>query len=386
MALDVPAGTPDRGPGVEAMCIALMALSIIATIARITSKLVVKQFWWWDDFFAIMSLPIQLTLLGIIMVWRNIGLGLHAEVVMAVNPLYLLDGAKYLYIAIFFFDVSITFPKMAAIFFYARVFRSTNRTFRIHLWIAGCLVAGWIISALVSTVFQCSPIEKAWNTSLPGTCINTYVWYLTTAVLSCVIDCYILLLPVPMIWGLNISLRRRIYLLAAFFLAYSVIVLSIGRLISTIKVIPTLAADLTWNMPSYLRWACVEGAISLISVSVPNMAALVKAMAGTSWISSTQRSSKKQQTPLSYSGEASAYRSQARNGDFQRLESMQGPGVSDADSQISLQPMDGYEPAKVAGRIHVRTDFHVSSKEGQRSHTELLDADKSGTGWKQGLR
>jgi hypothetical protein len=56
MALDVPEGTPDRGHGVVQICIALMILTTLSTALRIVSKVVVKQDWWWDDFFAILSL------------------------------------------------------------------------------------------------------------------------------------------------------------------------------------------------------------------------------------------------------------------------------------------------------------------------------------------
>ncbi|KAI0908880.1 hypothetical protein F4823DRAFT_465550 [Ustulina deusta] len=280
MVLHVPEGTPDRGPGVVVLCIILMVLVTIATIGRIASKFVMKQYWWWDDFFALLSLPIQITLLGLILAWRNIGLGLHVDVVAAQNPLYLTQGAKILYVAIFFFDTSISLPKLSAIFFYARIFHTRNGRFVTHLWIIGGLVSGWIVSALISTIFQCTPIAKAWNPSLDGMCINTFAWYLATATISVVVDFYILLLPVPQIWALELSLKRRIYLLAAFFLAYSVIVISIGRLISTVKIIPTTAEDLNWNFPLYLYWACLEGSVSLISISVPNLIGLIKAITG----------------------------------------------------------------------------------------------------------
>ncbi|KAI1826123.1 hypothetical protein F4861DRAFT_537481 [Xylaria intraflava] len=278
MALDVPAGTPDRGPGLVALCIFLMVLVILAIVGRIASKFIVRQYWWWDDLFALLSLPVQLALLTLILVWRNYGLGLHAEVVAAHNPLFLITGGKILYVAIFFFDTSISFPKLSAIFFYTRVFSSNNTRFRINLWVVGSIVSGWIFSAIISTIFQCTPIPRAWNPTLPGTCINTYPWYLATASISVVVDFYILLLPVPEIWALKTSLRRRVYLLAAFFLAYSVIVISIGRLISTVNIIPTASEDLTWNFPRYLYWACLEGSISLVSVCVPNLIGLVKAL------------------------------------------------------------------------------------------------------------
>lgn len=56
MALDVPAGTPDRGPALVATAITLMVITIVFTLLRIVSMLVVKRKWWWDDFFAIYSL------------------------------------------------------------------------------------------------------------------------------------------------------------------------------------------------------------------------------------------------------------------------------------------------------------------------------------------
>ncbi|KAI0392746.1 hypothetical protein F5Y17DRAFT_342784 [Xylariaceae sp. FL0594] len=369
MALDVPARTPDRGPGLVALCILLMILSTVTTIGRITSKFLVKQYWWWDDLFAILSLPIQITLLGIILSWKNIGLGLHAETVASVNPLYLIKGAKHLYIAIFFFDSSISLPKLSALFFYARVFRSNNRIFKINLWIAGSLVVGWIVAALISTAFQCTPIEKAWNPLLPGHCINTYVWYLSTAALSVVIDVYILLLPVPMIWALKTSMRRRIYLLCAFFLTYSVIVISVGRLISTVSLIPTLTEDLTWNFPPYLYWACFEGSISLISISVPNLIGLAKAFLGSSWLGITEKGtagSTSRKTPRFATSSAvnglptSMSRDPDRDG-FERLVSSEGGSGWDGDARRPMGGVDNSNTSIPLDRIHVQTQISVSS-------------------------
>ena len=289
--------------------------------------------------------------------------------VASVNPLYLVDGGKHLYVAIFFFDSSISLPKLSAIFFYARVFRSNNRQFRINLWIAGALVVGWIVAALFSTAFQCTPIEKAWNPMLPGYCINTYIWYLATAALSVVIDFYILLLPVPMIWTLKTSLRRRIYLLAAFFLTYSVIVISVGRLISTVSLIPTLTRDLTWNFPPYLYWACFEGSVSLISVSVPNIIGLIKALAGSAWLGINEKASggsPSRKTPRFATSSAatglpaSVSRDADRDG-FEPLVSSECGSGWDADARPPLGGVDSSKTSIPLDRIHVQTQISVSS-------------------------
>jgi hypothetical protein len=321
--------------------------------------------------------PFELVLLALMLAWREIGLGYHAEVVMAVNPMYMLDGAKILYVATLFFDGSICLPKLAAIFFYARVFRSNNRAFRLHLWAAGALVGLWLVSAWLTTIFQCTPIEKAWNAPLEGHCVDTYRWYLATAALSTVIDFYILLLPVPMIWALKISRRRRIYLLAAFFLAYSVIVISIGRLISTAQLIPTLTQDLTWKFPLYTYWVSLEGSVSIISISVPNKIALVKKLLGGRWpgSSGSGRGSGSGETKITGYNSASiagtgVSRTQVRAGDTHGFERLSGSKMSeDSDSQRTLRPTtsptNDEEDVLALGQIHVQTDINVSSQVGQ---------------------
>ncbi|RDH19786.1 hypothetical protein M747DRAFT_306058 [Aspergillus niger ATCC 13496] len=282
MALDIPKDTPDCGEGILITSIFLIILIIIFTVLRVVSKFVTHQDWWWDDFFALLALPFELIVLSLVVAWRQIGLGYHMEVVAAINPEYLLTGARYLYVAIFFFDGSVCLPKISALFFYARIFRTNNRTFRIHLWIVGGLTSTWLLAAWISTGLECQPIAKAWNTVLPGTCIAQFQWYLSTAALSCMIDFYILFLPIPMIWGLQASLKRRVYLLIAFMMAYSVVVLSLGRLVAVIQFIPIMNQDLTWHFVKYGYWSILEGSISIISISVPSCLALAKALRNTS--------------------------------------------------------------------------------------------------------
>lgn len=306
-------------------------------------------------------------MLGLILSWREIGLGLHADVIAAINPLLLVEGGRRLYIAIFFFDSSISFPKLSAIFFYARIFPKHNKLFRINLWIVGSLGVGWIVSALLSTVFQCTPIERAWNPALPGHCINDFAWYTSTAAISLAIDFYILLLPVPMIWGLSASLRRRIYLLGAFFLAYSVIVLSLGRMISTIRLIPTVREDLTWSFPIYLYWACLEGSVSLVSVCVPNIIGLVKAYAHPARSHTGGTGSgryKDSRYAISSSASAGVPSHPVPNADrdgFERLISIERSGAWDTavNGQRHERSRDGSGTTIPLERIHVETEISV---------------------------
>ncbi|KAJ6036769.1 hypothetical protein N7540_001048 [Penicillium herquei] len=280
MGLEIPEGTPNRGPGARALFIILMILTTLMTLVRVASKIITKQRWWWDDFFALLSWAAEVTLLGILIAWVHFGLGLHEAFVAVQNSAYLIHGAKLFYVGVFIFDTSICLPKISALFFYARVFNAKNRSLRIQLWILGGLVAAWLLAAYLVSIWQCDPIARAWNTSIPGKCVNKFAWYTATATISCVIDIWILVIPIPLIMRLNTSLRRRIYLLVAFCLTYSVIIISIGRMGATIQIIPHVEEDITWSLTTYMYWVTLEGSFSIISISVPNGIALVKHLRG----------------------------------------------------------------------------------------------------------
>ena len=281
--------------------------------------------------------------------WVHIGLGIHEDLIMAQNPTYLIRGAKYFYVATLFFDTSICLPKLSALFFYARVFNAKNRALRIQLWVLGGLVGAWLLSAYLVTIFQCKPIARAWNTTIPGKCIDTFPWFTATAVISCAIDIWILVIPIPLIWGLNSSLRRRIYLLIAFFLTYSVIVLSVGRMAVTIQLIPTIGEDETWRLPIYIYWSVIEGSLSIVSISVPNAIALVKHFQGHPKNSSAG------------TGKSSNYASHYELNRSENYASINGGRESLGESSDNQELVEAIEqnPEMAPGNIHVRTKIRV---------------------------
>ena len=104
-------------------------------------------------------------------------------------------GPKCLYAAIYFYDLGISLPKYSAILFYMQVFGLNTRLYRINVWIALSLFTAWILFAIPSTIFQCTPVRKPWIPLTPGHCINNYQWFLGSAISSVNIDFYIMVLP-----------------------------------------------------------------------------------------------------------------------------------------------------------------------------------------------
>lgn len=80
--------------------------------------------------------------------------------------------------------------------------------------------AAWLIAAWFSTIFQCIPVEAAWMTIKGSHCFSQTQWFLGTAIPSMIIDACILIMPLPMLWGLKASKSRRALVTGIFICGY----------------------------------------------------------------------------------------------------------------------------------------------------------------------
>lgn len=149
----------------------------------------------------------------------HLGLGLHlANVNPEVNAYEIL---KLLYGGVILYDFGISLPKLSALFFFARVFPyQRSPALRWALWITGGLVVAWLLQAVISAVFQCIPVQKAWYPALLGHCLDTREWYLSSALSSVILDLIILILPMPSLWGLQMRWQKKLLLTAVFAVGY----------------------------------------------------------------------------------------------------------------------------------------------------------------------
>lgn len=86
------------------------------------------------------------------------------------------------------------------------------------LLVITAILVAWNIGALFSAIFQCSPIDKFWNVETPGKCFNGLVYFRAIACTNLLTDVLILIVPMPVIWGLKISHAQKIALSGVFLL------------------------------------------------------------------------------------------------------------------------------------------------------------------------
>ena len=98
---------------------------------------------------------------------------------------------------------------------YTTIFRS-NKPFRTAAHTISILVIAFGVGVVVSSFLLCNPTAKFWDPSLPGTCGSLVNYLLALSICNLVIDLIIILLPIPMIWWLQMSRRRKIELTITF--------------------------------------------------------------------------------------------------------------------------------------------------------------------------
>jgi hypothetical protein len=119
----------------------------------------------------------------------------------------------------FFYGVLISLIKISALLLYARIFRSDRKMVRV-LWGAGAVVIAWSFVIIIYPWTECHPYKKLLYPLVPGKCDERRSWYLGATAFNTILDFFILLLPVPMVWSLQMPVRKKLGYVFIFLLGY----------------------------------------------------------------------------------------------------------------------------------------------------------------------
>jgi hypothetical protein len=135
--------------------------------------------------------------------------------------------------------------KLSVLFQIKRIFTTKQRG--LLWWVAWASIILNILGytgLTFTTIFQCHPIHKSWNASVPGTCIPQAVNNLGSSIVNIASDSGALLLPVIGVWHLQMDTWRKIGILAVFGIASVALVISIIGLRFRITI--AHQPDFTW--------------------------------------------------------------------------------------------------------------------------------------------
>lgn len=127
--------------------------------------------------------------------------------------------SQYINIGWTIYGINITIIKISILLQYLKIFIPVRRT---TVMVRGSYLVIWItiIFYLITTffiIFACSPREKFWNRLIAdGHCFNIDIINIITAIINCISDFIILLLPQGVIWKLQMPLKQKFGISAIF--------------------------------------------------------------------------------------------------------------------------------------------------------------------------
>jgi hypothetical protein len=150
----------------------------------------------------------------------HFGLGIHIWVLS--NPFSLPEFlhkstriTECLYGAYLAYATAITLVKMSLVVSYLRIFPS--RSFRRLVFSTGVLIICMWLCSIFSIMFECVPVEAAWNWEEPrARCIDVLAFFYVSSSVNIATDIVIWFAPLPIFWGMNMVTRDRVAICGLF--------------------------------------------------------------------------------------------------------------------------------------------------------------------------
>lgn len=125
---------------------------------------------------------------------------------------------QMLYYEDLMYPSAILLIQTSVLLLYRRIFTFQSPRFRIAVISVACLSLACWVSIFFATVFSCIPIEYNWNRKIDGHCGNPNALFNSGLALNLFNDICIILLPIPIIWRIQITRAEKIGLSSTFLL------------------------------------------------------------------------------------------------------------------------------------------------------------------------
>ncbi|KAF4973592.1 hypothetical protein FSARC_166 [Fusarium sarcochroum] len=264
--LNANTATSDRAAIVTVLILALLAIGL-RFVARSIQRVKIH----WDDWAIILSMILVGGTAGLAIAGGSHGAGKH---IWAVTVLDLQEIYKILFGYTFLYAASCAVIKISILLFYNRIFPSTELLFRISMIFGYFLSFSYPVVIWVTMGNACRPFEHFWTqfSGTEGTCIDINKFFLALGIVNMINDFYILLIPIPHIFRLQMSLRKRLGVTGILMLGGFVCAASAVRIYFLTEL--TKTANVTRAMGPIFIWSDLEPCIAIVSACLPHLAPL----------------------------------------------------------------------------------------------------------------
>ncbi|KAI1207046.1 uncharacterized protein F4807DRAFT_212163 [Annulohypoxylon truncatum] len=188
----------------------------------------------------------------------------------------MIDTVFYIHYAGVFYSITLPLLKIAILTEWTRMLvpRGTRNVF---WWFCNGVIASQVmamIAIVFALCFVCIPYQKIWDLTLPGHCINKLHIDIGAATVHLTTDLVILCLPQKVIWGLQLSLRKKLGVSIFFSLGILACISAAFRLGVTVTY--ATDPDTTYTFGPVIFWAFAEMTCGFIIACLPSTPKILK--------------------------------------------------------------------------------------------------------------
>ncbi|RYP73223.1 hypothetical protein DL770_007811 [Monosporascus sp. CRB-9-2] len=199
--------------------------------------------------------------------------GINPEDIPLHNPT---PGLVWNYMVQILYNPILGLVKASVLLFMLRLFGQKRRVRQYILWV-NTANAAHMVAVLFIIVLQCIPIEKTWDFSVPGRCVDRPILFTTISAFNILTDLLILALPLKIFIGLKIPRCTKIALMFLFLLGFIVTIMSVIRMVLLIQglFMPPSSLDPDGNVG--FATSAIETNLAILTASAPALRPLLRA-------------------------------------------------------------------------------------------------------------
>ncbi|KAI1431262.1 integral membrane protein [Xylaria sp. CBS 124048] len=269
--LGIMASVTQGGINLLIWTIVFTALDVLFIILRFWAARIIRRPLYLDDWFILISLASVVALDGAV-VWAifygKIG---HFESDLSVTELQVaLQTIPAAYVT---WTTGTAAFKMSVLFLYRRVF--TINLIKILSAVLMFVTFGYWVSFMVVFLTTCTPdISQLWNPRPDGFCRDLNIGQLGSVSTNLAIDVFVIILPMPFLWNLQMRLRNKIVVTLIFSLGFITIAIMIWRIVDLVV---NASADFVRHEPLLALTTTLELWLCIIIGCIPTLGPIGKA-------------------------------------------------------------------------------------------------------------
>ncbi|CZT47480.1 uncharacterized protein RSE6_08043 [Rhynchosporium secalis] len=188
-----------------------LGLTTLVTVGRFYVRVRITRAVFLEDWFCALSwiLSTVFCILGLLSP-LTAGGGYHA---WDVSPATLVQFQRIQYAVTILYGPTVWCIKVALLLILVRVFTPFKRI----IWAVWGFIFAMLVYYIIATalkIFICTPLSKFWDPNVQGKCANENLLFTIDTVWSILMDVIILVLPIPLVWSLQVPTTKKIRTIA----------------------------------------------------------------------------------------------------------------------------------------------------------------------------